>query len=285
MADIRISQLTPKGGNLDLTDEFAIAEWNGSSYVSRKITGAEVLAMTSGNIYDTNGSLTGNRIVDINGARIVFSDSGNEIFKVTANQVFFAGVSFPSTDGLLNQILVTDGAGTVTWRDTSYGLYAQTAASTPITTAPEASLIGTGVGVLTVPANQVKVGTSFHAKLGGKIDATGGGSRSEIIIRARSGGQILATTGVFDLDNASNQGWECELDFTFTQIGALGNIRTNGNFVYTKDGNRSVFGYIFQNTQQVDTTVNLTLDITAEWNVINGGDSIYSENMVVNKIF
>ena len=167
----------------------------------------------------------------------------------------------------------------------NYGLYSQTAAGAVVNTAPEQSVVGTGIGSLAIPANRFVVGDSFHAKLGGLINATGGGGRSEIIIKIKAGAIILASTGIFDLDNATNQGWELELDFTITAIGASGSISTNGDFVYTKDGARDVYGYIFQDVQSIDTTVSNTLDVTVEWNVINGGDDIYSQNFVLQKIF
>lgn len=164
-------------------------------------------------------------------------------------------------------------------------LYAQTVQSATINTVGEQSIIGTGEGSLTVPADWFRVGDSYHGKLGGLINATGGGNRSEIIINIKSNGTILATTGVFDLDLANDQGWECELDFTIAAIGATGSICTNGNFAYTKDNNRAVFGYIFQDVQTIDTTVSNTLDITVEWNVLKSGDDIYSANFVLYKTY
>ena len=166
-----------------------------------------------------------------------------------------------------------------------YGLYAQTVALTPITTAGEQTLIqtGGGVGSLSIPANAFAVGDSFHAKIGGKLNATGGGGRTEIIIRIKTGTTVLASTGVFDLDTATDQGWELELDFTIATIGATGSICTNGNFVYTKDGSRQVYGYLFQDVQTIDTTASNTLDITHEYNVLNGGDDIYSANFVLHR--
>jgi len=160
-------------------------------------------------------------------------------------------------------------------------LYAQTVQGAVINTVGEQSIIGTGVGGLTVPADWFRVGDSYHGKIGGLINATGGGHRSEITINIKTGATILATTGQFDLDLATNQGWECELDFTIASIGATGTICTNGNFAYTKDGNRSVFGYIFQDVEVIDTTIANTLDVTIEWNVLNSGDDIYSANFVL----
>ena len=194
-----------------------------------------------------------------------------------------AGQEFFNTD--LNAYYTFNGTIWVKPIITTIGNYAQTVASTPITTAPEQTLIGTGVGSLSIPANAFQVGDSFHGKMGGVINATGGGSRSEIIIKIKNGATILATTGIFDLDNSTNQGWELELDFTIATIGAGGSICTNGNFVYTKNGARDVFGYIFQDVQVIDTTVSSTLDITLEWNVINAGDDIYSANFVLYKVF
>jgi len=165
------------------------------------------------------------------------------------------------------------------------GLYAQTANGPTITTAPEQSIIGTGVGGLTIPANGFSVGDSFHAKLGGFISATGGGGRSEIIIKIKSGAIILATTGIFDLDTATNQGWEIELDFTVQSIGIAGSVATNGNFAFVKDNDRKVSGYVFQDTQPLNTSISNTLDVTCQFNVFNAGDSLECANFVLYKVY
>jgi len=190
-----------------------------------------------------------------------------------------------------NKYTLRDSSGTDTilggggGTGTLFGLFNQTSPGPTINTAPEQSIVGTGVGSLTVPANSFVVGDGYHAKIGGRLNATGGGGRSEIIIRVKNGTTVLASTGIFDLDTATNQGWECELDFTVAAIGTTGSIVTNGNFAYTKDGNRQVFGYIFQDSQTIDTTVSNTLDITVEWNVINAGDDIFSANFVLYKTY
>jgi len=188
-------------------------------------------------------------------------------------------------DYMLTNITV-DANGRITAASNgSIGNYAQTANSATINTVGEQSIVGTGVGSLSIPANIFAVGDSFHGKMGGLINATGGGGRSEITIKVKTGTTILASTGVFDLDTSTNQGWEIELDFTIAAIGATGTICTNGNFAYTKDNNRAVYGYIFQDVQPIDTTASNTLDVTVEWNVLNGGDDIYSANFVLYKVY
>jgi len=190
-----------------------------------------------------------------------------------------------------NSYTLRDSAGTDTILGsanpaTLYGLYAQTSLSATITGTTETSIIGTGVGSLTVPANFFSVGDSFHAKIGGLIGDTSNGD--DITIRIKTGGVILASTGLFTLDNTQSiasggEGWECELDFTIASLGVLGEICTNGNFAYTKTGDKKVSGTVFQDVQRINTTVANTLDITVEWN--QTGTEIYSANFVLHKTF
>jgi len=48
MSNIKISKLTPKGANLASTDLLEISEFNGSGYVTRSITGQEIIDAASG---------------------------------------------------------------------------------------------------------------------------------------------------------------------------------------------------------------------------------------------
>lgn len=48
MANVKISQLTPKGANLSATDLLEISEFNGSGYETKSITGQEIIDAASG---------------------------------------------------------------------------------------------------------------------------------------------------------------------------------------------------------------------------------------------
>ena len=164
----------------------------------------------------------------------------------------------------------------------THGLYAQTVVSATIIGTTETSIVGSGVGGLTVPANAFKVGDSYHAKIGGLIGDTSNGD--DITVFIKSDGTVLASTGLFTLDNtqtiaAGGEGWELELDFTIAAIGATGSMCTNGNFAYTKTGDKKVSGTVFQDVQPIDTTVSNTLDIAVLWN--QDGGEIYSANFVL----
>jgi len=222
----------------------------------------------------------------INDAQILLNDNQFAVYNAADNTRQIAFDASVIATGTKRTATWPDKDGTVAMTsDLGIGNYSQTVPSNLINSTGEQSIVGIGVGSLSIPANGFSIGDSFHGKIGGVLNATGGGGRSEIILNIKAGATILATTGVFELDAATNQGWECELDFTIAAIGATGTICTNGNFIYTKDNNRTVFGYIFQDVEVIDTTVSNTLDLTVEWNVLNGGDDIYSANFVLYKVF
>lgn len=164
----------------------------------------------------------------------------------------------------------------------AYGLFSQTADGPSVgNTLVETSIVGTGVGSLTVPANFFKVGDSFHAKIGGLISTQ---NNNVITVRAKSGSTVLETTGIITLELATNQPWELELDFTIRAIGATGEIKTNGNFVYNRDTNVYV-GTVLGDVEVLDTTVPNTLDITAEWGQEDTSDSIVVQQLILTKTF
>ena len=285
MAEIKISDLTAKSANLSNNDLFVIAESDGAGgYVSKKITGAEIAAIAGSNIYLVDGTIRSNRTVDLNGVYLALQNSGADVFKISAADVisFNNAYSFPTADGTAGQVLKTDGAGTLSFNQPTTGLYAQTVVSATLTnTTTETSIVGSGVGSLTIPANHFVVGDSYHAKIGGEISAQNG---DDITIRIKSGATVLATTGIISLSPTTGLGWECEIDFTIAAIGATGSMCTNGNFAYTRNTG-GLEGYVFQDVETFDTTVANTLDITAEWGQAKTQDEIHSANFVLHKTY
>ena len=285
MAEIKISDLTAKSANLANTDLFVIAESDGAGgFVSKKITGAEISAIAGSNIYLVDGTIRSNRTIDLNGVYLAFQNSGADVLKISAADVisFNNAYSFPTADGTAGQVLKTDGAGTLSFNQPTTGLYAQTVTSVVLTnTTTETSIVGSGVGSLTIPANHFVVGDSYHAKIGGEISAQNG---DDITIRIKSGAAVLATTGTISLSPTTGLGWECEIDFTVAAIGATGSMCTNGNFAYNRDTG-SLEGFVFQDVETFDTTIANTLEITAEWGQAKTQDQIYSSNFVLHKTY
>lgn len=169
----------------------------------------------------------------------------------------------------------------------NYGLYAQTSLSTLITnTITETSLIGSGVGTLSVPANAFQVGDSFTGKMCGKLSCA---NNETIHIRVKSNGITIIDAGVFILNIATNKYFELMLDFTITKLGGIGvaELFANGQFSYNKNANTNIDGVNFAliDNTAFSTIIPNTLTITAEWGLAKVANSIQSQNFVLNKTY
>ena len=169
----------------------------------------------------------------------------------------------------------------------NYGLFSQTADSTPITgTTSELSLINGGVGTLSVPANGFQVGDSFRAVMGGILNAA---NNQTIRIKVKAGSLILLDSGAQPITNITDDIFSLNIDFTIRQIGAAGvaSIVSLGSFHYTKTSNGAIEGFAFNtvNNTTFDTTISNTLDITAQWGSTNDGNNIYSDIFTLNKTY
>lgn len=166
---------------------------------------------------------------------------------------------------------------------TVYGLFAQTGSSTPVSgTTVETSIIGSGTGTLSVPSNGFRVGDSFSAKLNGHISCVGSAT---IQIRVKANSVLLGDTGVIALDTTTGKHWQLDLNFTIRSIGSVGSIASFGSFGYIKNSGLNYEGSNFVTITPLDTTILNTINITAEWNTNNSGNSIYSDIFVLNKIY
>ena len=169
----------------------------------------------------------------------------------------------------------------------NYGLFAQTAVSTPIAnTIAEKTLIGTGVGTLSVPANGFAVGDSFALKMCGNVSCA---NNETIHIRIKSNGIVIGDLGVFQMKIATNKFFELVVDFTVTKIGGAGvaELFVNGQYSYNQNANTQLDGSNFAliSNTTFDTTIINTLTITGHWGLANAANSIQSQNFVLTKTY
>jgi hypothetical protein len=170
---------------------------------------------------------------------------------------------------------------------TNYGLFAQTANSTPITgTTVETSLINGGVGTLSVPANGFQIGDSFTAIMAGILNAA---NNQTIRVKVKTGSVILLDSGIQNINNITNNVFSLNINFTIRQIGGTGtaSIVSLGTFHYVKTVNGVTEGFAFNvvNNTTFNTTIPNTLDITVQWGSNNAGNSIYSDIFILNKVY
>jgi len=168
------------------------------------------------------------------------------------------------------------------------GLFAQTVDSTPVTnTIAETTIVGAGVGTLTVPANGFAIGDSFTCALDGVLSC---GSSATLHIRVKTlAGVILADTGIIDMAAADAKPWVMNLYFTVRTLGGatVASISSGGLFSYIRNGGTQFEGYVLStvNNTTFNTTVNNTLVITAQWNTATTGSSIVSKNFTLTKVY
>jgi len=170
----------------------------------------------------------------------------------------------------------------------AYGLFAQTGDSATVSaTTVETSIVGPGVGTLSVPANGFRVGDSFQASFDGILSCI---NTATIHVHVRTtGGTLLIDTGIIDLDTSTSRPWLLTLYFTIRQIGGttVASISSGGLFSYLKDSGLTYEGYPLSeiNNTTFDTTIINTLSVNVQWNTTNVGNQIFSRNFTLTKIY
>ena len=170
---------------------------------------------------------------------------------------------------------------------TVYGLFSQTGNSVTVSaTTTESTLIGNGVGTLSVPSNGFQIGDSFVGRLVGHISSK---NNITIRIRIKTGAVILGDTGLVTLPQTTNKHYTIDLNFTVRNIGVptVASIVSGIVFTYSKDASNAFEGSDFSiiNNTTFDTTISNTLDVTVQWGTTDVENSIYSEYFVLNKVY
>jgi hypothetical protein len=194
----------------------------------------------------------------------------------------FQGTGATVSDNGIKTIVTIPGIST-----SNYGLFTQTVQGPQVSnTIVESSLVGTGLGTLSVPPNGFLAGDSFHAVMTGHLSC---GNNEGFRIRIKANSILLADTGALTLNTSTNRHFKLEVFFTVRSIGISGvaAIVSGGNFIYTKNASVSFEGADFS-TETItgfDTTILNTLSITAQWSATNPANNIYSELFTLNKTY
>lgn len=165
-------------------------------------------------------------------------------------------------------------------------LFTATADKTVANTTTQTSLIGTGVGTLTLPANCLTAGRSVRIKLYGFYEARN--NVDTLNFRAKLGSTVVTSTLLTDLDlsGSTNVYWELEAIITCRTVGVSGTVVGQIRMLHFADdpsANDTVFGTgnFTTNAVTVDTTGTLALDLTGEWSSAEVENTITSTNATV----
>jgi len=237
-------------------------------------SGAAGLSGTSGTsgVVGTSGTSGANGTSGVNGTSGIAGTAGTSASSGTAGAAGTAGTS--GTSPSFPYPLV-------------YGLFSQTSDGSAVTnTITETSIVGTGVGTLSVPSNGFSIGDSFLGRIIGHISSR---NNDTIRIKVKSGTAILGDTGLITMPQTTSKHFTIDLNFTVRTLGAAGvaSIITGIVFTYSKDASNAFEGddsSIINNTT-FDTTSSNILDVTVEWGAADALNSIYSEYFTLNKVY
>jgi hypothetical protein len=282
-----------------------IIDFQGSGVTATNGSGKTIVTVPIQPAYATiqeeGSSLTQQPIIDFQGSGVTATNgSGKTIVTVPIQPAYATiqeeGVSLPQRNTIDFQgggVTASDnGSKTIVTVNgviptNAYGLFAQTATSTGVSGIAEQSIVGTGVGTLSVPPNAFSIGDSFTCALDGTLSSL---SSATLHIHVRTtAGVLLADTGIINMAAATNKPWVLTLYFTVRAIGGAGvaSISSGGLFSYIRNGGTNFEGYVLSNINNIDfnTTITNALDVSAQWNTASVSNVIRSTNFVLTKIY
>ena len=190
--------------------------------------------------------------------------------------------TFPTTAGVAGQVITNGGGGATSWQTPQmYGLYSQTGTAPVANTNVETTLIGAGVGSMTIPANFFSTpGISLRYATGGVFRDNANGTQFRF--RWKAGATSLFDSGILALTNITALiAWNVEITFTFT-----GGANVVTNFMFRYSAGSDARGFTVQSTSAALVTANPnTFDLTVQWTVANANNTITSNYGVFSKIY
>lgn len=148
--------------------------------------------------------------------------------------------------------------------------YTQTSAVTVANTVTESTLLSSGVGSLTLPANFLVTGKTVKITVAGVHSAT---ANPNITINIKLGSTTVMTTGIVTSGNSTNAFFEIHGFITCYTTGATGTVWAEGYYVETGGGTgRFSMGNSAATT--IDTTASQTINVTATWGTASTSNTI-----------
>lgn len=156
-------------------------------------------------------------------------------------------------------------------------IFTQTADETIANSVAETSILGTGVGTVTLPANFFVAGKTIRVRVRGHISDTGSPT---VQVKAKLGSTtILDSTAITLLGSAlANDYFEIEFGITCRTTGGTGTVQGSGTVLYDK-GSQSANAISLVNTSAttIDTTASQAIGVTFQWGTADAANTITSQ--------
>lgn len=166
-------------------------------------------------------------------------------------------------------------------------IFTQTADKVVSNTTSETSIIGTGVGSLTLPANFFVAGKTIRIRIGG-IYSTPAIATPSLLIKVKYGSTVLAsvtTTGL--LSGASKLEFDGEVAITCRSTGSSGTVSIHGDVEYATGVGGTISVDPLNNaggSATINTTTSNLLDITVTWDTATNTRNVTSTVSIVERL-
>ena len=199
---------------------------------------------------------------------------------VWINKLLAGQYRLPLADGTAGQVIGTNGAGLLSFVSPPFvGLYSATTPVTVANTTAQRTLIGAGVGSLSVPANFITAGMAFTARTGGVFGAL---NNSTIRFRLTNIGTLF-DSGLLQFSPAIASGRSWNADITFVYTGGS-TLVTTFNYQYSTGADARGFTSSQTNNTFNPAIVN-TLGFTCQWGAASASNTITSSYFVLTRLY
>lgn len=175
--------------------------------------------------------------------------------------------------------------GTPLYCQRSPGIFRQTASVTIVNSAAETTLIGSGVGSVTLPANFITPGMTFKVRGFGLHTAA---ANPSVEVKIKFGTTILLDTGIVTSGNSTNALLDIEAWITCRSSGAGGTVFAQGWYREhtggASGGTSTSFNMVNTSATTVDTTAAQTINITWQWGTASASDSATLTNLIIELV-
>ena len=169
---------------------------------------------------------------------------------------------------------------------TANRLFVQTADQTVVNTTTPTTLIGTGLGSLSVPANGFAVGDSFIGEMKGNIYID---TVVDLTIRLQINGVDEVVVGPIAMPNIGSPGvnkyFKVDTAFTIRSLGTTGTVMSSLNFSYEENASDKFDSHTEVNLANLNTTIINTLDIKAEFSFADPSNLLTSQIFTLRKVY
>ena len=167
------------------------------------------------------------------------------------------------------------------WVSLSSRQFSQTNVVTVNSTSAETTILGTGIGTLTLAANQLQAGDVIRFTLSGY----GQRSSGNVTIRVKLGGTTIVATATAAPSWAANGMFRRNAEITVNTIGATGTATGQGmSTFYTTNILAPQMGMMSTAATTIDTTGTLAVDATIQWSTGALGNTVTTTTALIEVV-